>query len=117
MWSASTGQFTYNHPDRQGSVMAISNQKSGGPVTQYAYLPYGDSAPPNIAACLGAGGTSSTCGSPSGTGFGYDGYRYDPETGSYHTGARYYDPRLGRFLQPDPIGQAAWAASVCLCRE
>jgi len=24
----------------------------------------------------------------------------------YHTGARYYDPRLGRFLQPDPIGQA-----------
>ena len=101
----SGGAFTYNHYDQQGSVMAISNQ-SGNPVTQYAYLAYGDSAPPNIAACLGAGGGSSTCGSPSGTGFGYAGYRYDPETGLYHTGARYYDPRLGRFLQPDPIGQA-----------
>jgi RHS repeat-associated protein len=85
--------------------MTISNA-TGSVVTQYAYLPYGDSAPPNLAACLGAGGSSSTCGSPSGTGFGYDGYRYDPETGLYHTGARYYNPRLGRFIQPDQIGQA-----------
>jgi probable addiction module antidote protein len=95
-------------PDSQQSpcsVMTISNA-TGSVVTQYAYLPYGDSAPPNLAACLGAGGSSSTCGSPSGTGFGYDGYRYNPEAGLYHTGARYYDPRLGRFIQPDPIGQA-----------
>ena len=28
------------------------------------------------------------------------------ETGLYHTGARYYDPRLGRFLSTDPLMQA-----------
>lgn len=38
--------------------------------------------------------------------FGYDGYRYAPDTGLCHTSARYHDPRLGRFLQTDPIGQA-----------
>ncbi len=70
-------------------------------MSQCAYLPYGDSNPPNIAAC-----SLATCGSGAGTAFGYDGYRYAPETGLYHTGARYYDPRLARFLQSDPIGQA-----------
>ena len=72
----------------------------------YATFLFRSAAQADIAACLGNGTSSSDCGSPSGTGFGYDGYRYDPETGLYHTGARYYDPRLGRFLQPDPIGQA-----------
>jgi RHS repeat-associated protein len=28
---------------------------------------------------------------------------YDPETGLYYYRARYYDPRLGRFLQEDPF--------------
>jgi RHS repeat-associated protein len=32
--------------------------------------------------------------------------RIDP-TGFYYFGARYYDPRSGRFLSPDPLGQAA----------
>jgi RHS repeat-associated protein len=32
------------------------------------------------------------------------GYRPDNETGLYFTGARYYSPTLGRFLQTDPIG-------------
>jgi RHS repeat-associated protein len=104
MLSASSGQFTYNHPDQQGSVMAISNA-SGGVVTQYAYLPYGDSVGSGSSRYAISNCLSGTCGSSAGTGFGYDGYRYDPETGLYHTGARYYDPRLGRFLQPDPIGQ------------
>jgi RHS repeat-associated protein len=74
---------------------------AGNVLSQYAYLPFGDSAPPSVAACW-----SGTCGSATGTAFGYAGYRYDPETGLYHTGARYYDPRQGRFLQRDPIGQA-----------
>ena len=95
------GAITYNYFDKLGSVVAIGDATSN-PVAQYAYLPYGDSNPPNIAACR-----SGTCGSGTGTSFGFAGYRYDPETGLYHAGARYYDPRLGRFLQPDPIGQAA----------
>lgn len=96
------GTVTFNYFDRVGSVVAVANA-AGVPLTQYAYLPFGDSSPSAaaISDCYG-----STCGSMAGTGFGYVGYRYDHETGLYHTGARYYDPRLARFLQMDPIGQA-----------
>ncbi|MFN5958869.1 MAG: RHS repeat-associated core domain-containing protein, partial [Planctomyces sp.] len=31
---------------------------------------------------------------------------WDPHLGIYHVRHRAYDPRLGRFLQPDPIGVA-----------
>jgi len=96
----SSGTVTYNYFDQLGSVTVVSDA-SGNKINQYAYLPFGDSNPPNIAACL-----PGTCGSATGTAFGYAGYRYDAETGLYHAGARYYDPRLGRFIQPDPIGQA-----------
>ncbi|WP_414932533.1 RHS repeat-associated core domain-containing protein [Streptomyces chrestomyceticus] len=30
---------------------------------------------------------------------------YQGPTGLYHLGARYYDPSVGRFTQPDPSGQ------------
>ena len=40
----------------------------------------------------------------SGTTFGFQGQRYDAETGLYYMKMRYYDPKTGRFLQPDPIG-------------
>lgn len=33
---------------------------------------------------------------------GYAGYEYDKETGLDHTWFRYYNPRLGRFMTPDP---------------
>ncbi|WP_238116209.1 RHS repeat domain-containing protein, partial [Vibrio cincinnatiensis] len=34
----------------------------------------------------------------------YQGQYYDAETGLHYNLARYYDPRTGRFIQPDPIG-------------
>jgi RHS repeat-associated protein len=34
----------------------------------------------------------------------FQGREYDSETGLYSFRARYYDPELGRFLQPDPLG-------------
>jgi RHS repeat-associated protein len=34
----------------------------------------------------------------------FTGREFDPETGLYHYRARAYDPRIGRFLQRDPIG-------------
>jgi RHS repeat-associated protein len=34
----------------------------------------------------------------------FQGREYDSETGLYYFRARYYDPELGRFLQPDPKG-------------
>jgi RHS repeat-associated protein len=36
------------------------------------------------------------------TPFGFQGARYDEETGLYYFRNRYYDPRTGRFLQRDP---------------
>lgn len=34
----------------------------------------------------------------------FTGRRFDDETGLYYYRFRYYDPRMGRFLQTDPIG-------------
>jgi len=36
------------------------------------------------------------------TEFGFAGHRYDSSTGLIYMGARYYDPKLGRFISPDP---------------
>lgn len=36
--------------------------------------------------------------------FTFTGRRYDPETELYYYRARYYDPKLGRFVSRDPIG-------------
>jgi RHS repeat-associated protein len=81
----------FNHADRLGSVVATSSAPSpssnGVLMGQYKYDAWGQSA--TLAA----------------TGFGYAGYRYDAETGLYYARARYYDPRLGRFLSTDPLGQ------------
>ncbi|MCL6600747.1 MAG: hypothetical protein K6T81_18735, partial [Alicyclobacillus macrosporangiidus] len=34
----------------------------------------------------------------------YRGYWYDWDTGLYYLNARYYNPRIGRFLSKDPVG-------------
>ena len=84
----SAGTLTYNYPDNIGSVILTTQ---GTQITNnIGYLPYGQTPQ----------------GPLTGTPFGYAGYRYDAETGVYHTATRSYDPRLGRFLQPDPIGYA-----------
>ena len=34
----------------------------------------------------------------------FPGHQFDPEIGLHYNRFRYYDPTLGRFLQPDPMG-------------
>ena len=80
--------LTYLHPDALGSVVATTDQ-SGNVTWRGSYLPWGESLSTNLPT----------------SGFGYAGYRYDPETNLYYANARYYSPTLGRFLEPDPIGQ------------
>ena len=37
------------------------------------------------------------------------GQYYDAESGLHYNTGRYYDPRLGRYIQPDPLGEAGGA--------
>ena len=81
----SAGIRSYFHADRQGSVIAKSDN-TGAVTGRFDYGPFGESAV------------------LSGTSFGYTGQRYDAESGLYYYKTRYYSPVIGRFLQPDTIG-------------
>jgi RHS repeat-associated protein len=79
------GTLSYLHHDKNGNVIATTDN-TGAVVNRFKYSPWGESP------------------SMTGTTFGYQGQRYDDETGLYFMKARYFDPKSGRFLQPDPIG-------------
>ncbi|MCR5092185.1 MAG: hypothetical protein K6B51_05785 [Bacilli bacterium] len=75
----------------QGDVLRVYD-RSGAVVAEYAYDAYG-----NCEVLADVGGIASL--NP----FRYRGYYFDAETGLYYLNARYYDPRLGRFLSPDSL--------------
>lgn len=77
-------KFFY-HPDHLGSTTLVTNE-SGDVVEDLLYLPYGD---------ILYGNELSR--------FGYTGQENDIESGFMDYGARQYDSRFKRFLQPDPI--------------
>ena len=74
-------------PDALGSTVALADS-SGALQTQYTYEPFGSISQ------TGAASTSS---------YKYTG-REDDGTGLYYYRARYYQPRLQRFIAEDPIG-------------
>ena len=76
------------HTDRMGSINATTDG-SGAEVLRRSYRSYGE--------LLGQTGTDTES-------LGYIGQRTDSETGLTYLHARYYDPALGMFLSPDPIG-------------
>ncbi|MDQ5950787.1 MAG: tRNA(Glu)-specific nuclease WapA, partial [Patescibacteria group bacterium] len=76
---------TFLHHDKMGSIIAVSNN-SGAVANKNKFSPFGE---------------ITTLG---GTTIGFTGQRYDSELGLYYFKHRYYSPKLGRFLQPDPIG-------------
>lgn len=85
----------FYHPDRTGSVIALSDQ-SGMRVETYAYSPYGIPE------------TVSSIGNP----FLWNAKEYDQTTGLYYFNARYYHPADGRFISPDPIGQSGGSLNL-----
>ena len=87
---AGTGNWSLNyiHADRQNSVTALSDQWGTLLWPRRAYGAYGETSSAQMA------------GHP----FGYTGRRWVDELGLYYYRARWYDPELGTFLQPDPIG-------------
>lgn len=80
-----TADRRFLHADERGSVVAVTD--SAGTLLQTrSYSPYGE---------------PSTTG---GVRFSYTGQIVIPEIGLYYYKARFYSPKLGRFLQSDPIG-------------
>ncbi|RRR84331.1 RHS repeat protein [Streptomyces sp. RP5T] len=88
--SMTTGGKSYYYlTDATGNVLGLVDD-AGKRTHTYAYGPTG----------LPRGTTTEAVPQP----FRYSGSYLDP-TGLYKMGARYYDPQLGRFTQPDPSGQ------------
>jgi RHS repeat-associated protein len=79
----------YYHPDHLHSAEVMSTA-GGGLYQHYEYAAYGNSRY-----------TSSTTAFP--VTRRYTSQSFDEETGLYDFGARYYDPVIGRFIQPDTM--------------
>jgi RHS repeat-associated protein len=92
---ADEGAIYYYHYDGLGSVVALSG--AGDIVERYTYDVFGE---PTIYDGNDSVISESSFGNP----YMFTGRRYDTETGLYYYRARYYEPKLGRFLQTDPIG-------------
>ena len=80
------GQLVYEHADELGSQVK-STDGSGAVTASRTYEAFG-----------GPGASSAS------ERYAYTGREWDPETGLYYYRARYYDPKLGRFISEDPIG-------------
>jgi RHS repeat-associated protein len=79
-----TNDRRYLFADHQGSIIAHANY-AGAVIAKNAYDPYGTPASTNVDR------------------FGYTGQTWLRELGLNYYKARMYSPRLGRFLQTDPI--------------
>jgi RHS repeat-associated protein len=100
------GQSYYYHQNALWCVAAITDSTATA-VERYAYDAYGfgtvtdglgNPIPPNF-----WGAPHSVINNP----FFFTGRQLDEETGLYFYRARYYDPKIGRFLQRDSLGYVA----------
>ncbi len=80
------GTLTYLHADGLGSVVKRTDQ-TGTPCHEYRYDAWGRLE-------LGV----------SEPGHSFTGREWDPEISLHYYTARYYDPKIGRFISEDPIG-------------
>ncbi|MFE5030159.1 polymorphic toxin-type HINT domain-containing protein [Streptomyces sp. NPDC056656] len=81
------GKVTYLMADTQASTQMAINATTGA-ATRRRYTPFGDERSGTL---------------PAGTDHGFLGKTEDSSTGLSLLGARAYDPKLGRFLSPDPL--------------
>lgn len=94
--AANEKHIFFYHPDQLGSTQFVTDQ-DGAVVQHLEYFPFGE---PWVEERKG----------PDRAGVEYSGEERDAETGFYYFGARYQDPRLGRFLSVDPVSAGGGAA-------
>jgi RHS repeat-associated protein len=86
----SSGNVYYYFSDHLGSTRVVTNA-TGSPCYEADFLPYGaENTPASF---------TDTCS----INYKFTGYERDPETNNDYAFARYYSPRLERFLSPDPM--------------
>jgi RHS repeat-associated protein len=88
-FSADGSEFYYYHSDHLGSSSLMTDQSGSLVRQQYGYRAFGSE---RFSLSIFPSFTSRFTGQP-----------YDVETGLYYFQSRYYDPELGRFIQPDSI--------------
>ncbi|MBC7573425.1 MAG: RHS domain-containing protein, partial [Herminiimonas sp.] len=98
-WTGSGETIAYLQNDHLGATEAVSNA-AGQVIWRAAYGAYGNiiksSASENPAPTSGSSRFRLNLRLP--------GQYEDAETGLYYNDHRYYDPRTGRYLTPDPLG-------------
>ncbi len=103
MMATATSVFEYAHRDHLGSVESVTDA-SGSELAVLGYDPHGERRRPDwtarltkaeIETLLGAHGERVSRG--------FTRHEHLDRTGLVHMNGRMYDPRLGRFLSPDPI--------------
>ena len=103
MMATPSSAFEYVHRDHLGSVEAVTNE-AGAELVVLGYDPYGERrdndwtarlTEAEIETLLGAHGERVSRG--------FTKHEHLDRTGLIHMNGRVYDPRLGRFLSPDPI--------------
>lgn len=87
LWYEGTGTSDrrFMDADERGSIVRVSNN-AGGTMRINSYDEYGVPGANNLGR------------------FGYTGHVWLPEAGMYYARNRMYEPKLGRFMQTDPIG-------------
>ena len=85
---ADKGAIYYYHTDHLGAPQLMTNS-AGAVVWQASYEPFG-----NATVTMQAVANNVR----------YPGMYADSETGLYYNNARYYDPKIGRYISSDPIG-------------
>ena len=102
------GQATYYyHTDGLGSITELTDPSSNV-IEKYSYDIFGNVI---IKDAQGNVLSQSAVGNP----YFFTARALDPETGLYYYRARYYNPKIGRFLQTDPVGYSAGINLYAYC--
>jgi RHS repeat-associated protein len=105
---------TYVWDDSDSEPLAHSDRRGTGPATWFHYVNDVAGTPQRLLSGAGEtvcaltraawGKTTSPLGAQTTTPLRFEGQYDDDETGLAYNRCRYYDPEIGRYISPDPIG-------------